>query len=69
MGKDFDRWLKQPPRHLTFTDYCRLRKENRTLLDDAYLKFIEKRGKKIGRVEKRRKDKLNKYLEKLRKTT
>jgi len=67
MSKYFKRWLKQPPRNLTFADYCRLSEEDSTLLLGAYQEYKKKEAKKIGRVEKRKKDKLKKYLEKLHK--
>jgi len=66
MNWHLQEWLKKPPRCLTPAAFDKLSDEDRRLLLEAYLEYSKKEAEKVGRLEHQRKEKLDKYLQKLR---
>jgi hypothetical protein len=65
MNWHLQEWLKKSPRYLTPAAFYNLSDEDRRLLLEDYLEYSKKEAEKVGRLERQRKEKLDKYLQKL----
>ena len=65
MARDFERWLKERL-NITFTEYMDLTDEEKQLLRSDYKECRLREAELVHGNERRKQEKLRKYLEKLR---